>query len=157
MTQATHYFRTALGFTPIAYAGLETGLRDRASVVMQQGECSLLLTAPLHSTGPVADYVLQHGDGVKDIAFRVENVEKVFNESVRLGAQPLQEPAVLEDGTGHILKASIAAYGDVVHSFIQREGIQETFFPGYQSLKPLPVSQTGLHMIDHFAISLPSR
>src|SRR5947207_3611250 len=81
--QASHYFRTAFGFTPIAYAGLETGLRDSTSVVMQQGECSLLLTAPLHSTGPVTAYVLRHGDGVRDIAFRVENVENVFNEAVR--------------------------------------------------------------------------
>jgi 4-hydroxyphenylpyruvate dioxygenase len=122
---------------------------------MQQGDCSLLLTALLHSTGPVAEYVLQHGDGVKDIAFRVENVERVFNEAVRLGAQPLQEPVVLEDQTGRVLKASIAVYGDVVHSFIQRAGVQETFFPGYRSLKPLQAPATGLHMVDHFAISLP--
>jgi 4-hydroxyphenylpyruvate dioxygenase len=155
VTQAAHYFRTAFGFMPIAHAGLETGLRDRVSVVMQQGDCFLLLTAPLHSTGPVAEYVLQHGDGVKDIAFRVENVESVFNEVVRLGAQPLQEPTVLEDQTGRVLKATIAAYGDVMHSFIQRDGIQETFFPGYQSLKSLQAPETGVHMVDHFAISLP--
>ena len=155
LTQATHYFRTAFGFTPVAYAGLETGRRESTSIVMQQGECSLLLTAPLHSTDPIAEYVLQHGDGVKDIAFHVENVEHVFNEAVRLGAQPLQEPTVLEDHSGQILKATIAAYGDVVHSFIQREGTQETFFPGYQPLKRLQAPQTGLHMFDHFAISLP--
>ncbi len=155
VTQAVHYFRTAFGFTPVAYAGLETGLRTSTSIVMQQGECTLLLTAPLGSTGPVAEYVLQHGDGVKDIAFGVENVEEVFNKAVHLGARPLQEPTVLEDQNGQILKASIAAYGDVVHSFIQRERTQETFFPGYQPLKRLQAPQTGLHMLDHFAISLP--
>jgi 4-hydroxyphenylpyruvate dioxygenase len=155
VTQAAHYFRTAFGFTPIAHAGLETGLRDRTSMVMQQGNCSLLLTAPLHSTGPVAEYVLRHGDGVKDIAFRVENVEKVFNEAICLGAQPLQEPTVLEDHTGYVVKATIATCGDVVHSLIQRNGIQKTFFPGYQPLKPLQAPQTGLQRIDHIAISLP--
>src|SRR5438876_3466684 len=104
VTQSAHYFRTAFGFTPIAYAGLETGLRDRGSVVMRQGDCSLLLTTPLHSTGPVAEYVLQHGDGVKDIAFRVHNVEDVFNEAVRRGACPLQEPVALENEAGRVLK-----------------------------------------------------
>lgn len=155
VTQAAHYFRTAFGFTPIAYAGMETGARDSASIVMQQGECSLLLTAPLHSTGPIADYVLKHSDGVKDIAFRVENVESVFNAALHLGAQPLQEPTIHEDSAGRIVKASIAAFGDVTHSFIQREGVQETFFPGYQALKRLPAPETGLHMLDHFAVSLP--
>jgi 4-hydroxyphenylpyruvate dioxygenase len=155
VTQAAHYFRTAFGFTPIAYAGMETGVRDATSVCMQQGECTLLLTAPLHSTDSVADYVLRHGDGVKDIAFRVEQVEHAFNEAVRLGAQPVQEPTVLEDQAGRVLKATVAVYGDVVHSFIQREGKQENFLPGYQSLTPLPAPQTGLHLLDHFAISLP--
>jgi 4-hydroxyphenylpyruvate dioxygenase len=156
VTQAAHYFRTAFGFTPVAYAGLETGLRDRASIVMQQGECSLLLTAPLQATGPIAEYVLQHGDGVKDIAFRVENIEHAFGAAVRLGAQPLQEPTVLEDHDGRVLKATVAAYGDVVHSFIQREGTQETFIPGYQSLKRLAAPLARLNMLDHFAISLPT-
>lgn len=155
LTQAAHYFRTAFGFTPVAYAGLETGLRESASIVMQQGECSLLLTSPLHSNSPVANYVFQHGDGVKDIAFRVENVEEIFRAAVRLGAHPLQEPAVQEDHSGRVVKASVAAYGDVVHSFIQREGTQEAFLPGYQPLKPLQAPETGLHMLDHFAISLP--
>lgn len=155
LKQAVHYFRTAFGFTPIAYAGLETGLRDSTSVVMQQGACSLLLTSSLRSTGPIADYVSQHGDGIKDIAFRVENVENTFNAAIRLGAQPLQEPTLLEDQSGRVQKATVAAFGDVVHSFIQREGTQETFFPGYQALKRLQAPQTGFHRLDHFAISLP--
>src|SRR5437868_13567917 len=73
--QAAHYYRTAFGFTPIAYAGLETGLRDRMSYVLQLGDCYLVVTSPLSSQGPVADYISQHGDGVKDIALRVSDVE----------------------------------------------------------------------------------
>lgn len=155
VAQAAHYFRTAFGFTPIAYAGQETGLRDCTSIVLQQGACFLLLTAPLHSTGPIAEYVLRHGDGVKDIAFRVENVEDTFNAAVHLGAHPLLEPVTLEDHAGKVFKASIAAYGDVVHSFIQREGIQDAFFPAYQPLSHPRTPQASLHMVDHFAISLP--
>lgn len=155
LTQAAHYFRAAFGFTPIAYAGLETGLRDRASLVMQQGECFLLLTSPLYSTGEVADYILKHGDGVKDIAFRVKDAESVFRAAVHLGAQPLQEPTLLEDQSGRIVKATVAAYGDVVHSFIQRQDGPETFFPNYQRLKHTQAPWIGLHMFDHFAVSLP--
>lgn len=153
--QAAHYFRTAYGFTPVAYAGLETGFRDGTTVILQQGTCFLLLTAPLSASGPIADYVQRHGDGVRDIAFRVENVENIFETSLRLGAQPVQEPVVLEDGAHRIVKATVRMYGDVVHSFIQREGKQETFLPGYRMYKQLPVPSTGLHAIDHFAVSLP--
>jgi 4-hydroxyphenylpyruvate dioxygenase len=153
--QAAHYYRTSFGFKPIAYAGLETGLRDRASVILQRDECNLILTAPLSDEGPVAEYVLRHGDGVKDIAFRVENASEAFDAAVRWGAQPLAEPTLLEDKQGHIVRATVAAYGDTVHSFVQRDTFIDSFLPTYQSMQSRPVPWTGLHQIDHFAISLP--
>ncbi|HJT55669.1 MAG TPA: 4-hydroxyphenylpyruvate dioxygenase, partial [Ktedonobacteraceae bacterium] len=153
--QAAHFYRTAFGFTPVAYAGLETGLRDRTSFVMRQGECHLVLTAPLGPDGPVAEQLGRHGDGVKDVAFRVDNVAEAFTEVVRRGAHPLMEPTVLEDEMGRIIKATIAACGDTVHSFIQRDGFEGAFFPTYQAIDSAPVPGTGLSAFDHCAVSLP--
>src|SRR5215469_2413883 len=133
--QAAQYYRTAFGFTPIAYAGLETGLRDRASFLLQQDDSYLVLTAPLDSDGPVAEYVLRHGDGIKDIAFRVEDARQAFEAAVRWGAQPLLEPTRLEDEHGYIVKATVAAYGDIVHSFIQREGSSVFALPAFQKIQ----------------------
>jgi len=154
--QATHYYRTAFGFVPIAHAGLETGVRDRASVVLRQGECSLLLTAPLGSEGPVAEYIHRHGDGVNDIAFRVKDASQAFAAAVQWGAHPLLEPTAFKDETGSVVKATVAVYGDVVHSFIQRNDFAGAFFPGYQSLDSAPASEMtpDLSNIDHFAVSL---
>lgn len=153
--QSAHYYRTAFGFTPIAYAGQETGLRDQASVVLQQGESYLLLTAPLGPEGPIAEYVARHGDGVKDIAFRVEDARQAFDASVRWGARPLLEPTEFEDEHGSMIKATVAAYGDTVHSFIQRDGATAAFLPAFQETQAPAAPWTGLHLFDHFAISLP--
>lgn len=153
--QAAHYYRTAFGFVPIAYAGLETGTRDRMSIVVQRDESYFMLTAPLSSDGPIAEYVLRHGDGVKDIAFRVNDVSQAFTRAVQWGAHPLLGPTVFEDETGRVIKATVAAYGDTVHSFIKRDGFEGSFFPTFQAIESLPVPWTGLHAIDHFAISLP--
>ncbi|BCL80808.1 4-hydroxyphenylpyruvate dioxygenase [Ktedonobacteria bacterium brp13] len=153
--QAAHYYQSAFGFTPVAYAGLETGSRDRVSYVMQKDDCYFVLTAPLTSEGPIAEHVKRHGDGVKDIAFRVKDVRKIFASAVQLGASPLLEPTELEDEGGRVLKATIATYGDNVHTFIQRDGFAGTFLPAYQPLKLQQAPWTGLHTIDHFAICLP--
>lgn len=155
--QAAHYYRTAFGFVPIAYAGLETGIRDHASVVMQQGECYLVLTAPLSFDGSISQYIQLHGDGVSDIAFRVEDASQAFTGAVQWGAHPLLEPTTFEDEMGSVIKATVAAYGDTVHSFIQRNGFKGAFFPGYQILDSLPTPgiNVGLSAIDHFAVSLP--
>lgn len=153
--QAAHYYRTAFGFTPIAYAGLETGLRDRVSYVLQLGDCYLVVTSPVSSQGPVADYISQHGDGVKDIALRVSDVEKVFSIVVARGAQSVQAPAVYEDNGGRVQKATVSTLGDVVHSLVKRSDFTGLFWPRYQALKQLPVPWTGLHLYDHFALSLP--
>ena len=154
--QAAHYFRTAFGFTPIAYAGLETGVRDRMSFVMRQDKSFLVLTSPMAPDGPIAEEVMGHGDAVKDIAFRVDNAAEAFDKVVRRGARPLMEPTVLEGDTGRIIKATVASFGDTVHSFIQRDNFDSpSFFPTYQEIPRAPVPWTGLNEIDHFAVSLP--
>lgn len=155
--QAAHYYQTAFGFVPIARAGLETGVRDRASVVLRQGECHLILTAPLSSNGPISHFIQVHGDSVSDIAFRVEDASQAFTEAVRGGADPILEPTEVRDAEGSVVKATVAVYGDIVHSFIQRNDFAGTFFPGYQTLESSSGSGSapGLSAIDHFAVSLP--
>lgn len=153
--QAAHFYRTAFGFKPIAYAGLETNVRDRISFVMEQGQIRLILTSGLDPDGPISEHVRLHGDGVRDIAFAVEGAARIFEETVRHGATPVMEPAVIEDEWGSMVKATIAAYGDTVHSFIERNGYNGPFLPGYQSVKNPPRARlTGLQEIDHIAVNV---
>jgi 4-hydroxyphenylpyruvate dioxygenase len=148
--QAAHFYRTAFGFQPIAYAGLETGIRDRASFVLQQRNIRLVMTGALDPSSPIAEHVKLHGDGVKDIAFTVDNAERAFEETVKRGARPIMEPMVIEGQKGSVTKATIATYGDTVHSFIQRTTYHGTFLPKYHAIKnPPPVTSTGLVEIDH--------
>src|SRR5919199_1337328 len=100
----SHFYRTALGFTPIAYAGLETKVRDRASYVVAQGDIRLVLTGALTADSPIAEHVKRHGDSVKDIAFAVDDAEYAFEVAVKNGARPIAEPAVIEDEDGQVVK-----------------------------------------------------
>jgi 4-hydroxyphenylpyruvate dioxygenase len=151
--QTAHFFRTALGFTPVAHAGLETGISDQASFVMEQGNIRLVLTGAIALDSPIAKHVALHGDSIRDVAFRVDDVAQSFEEAVKRGAYPIQEPTSYEDSNGQIIKATIAAFGDTVHSFVQRKSYQGTFFPSYQSIPNSPrVNATGLKQIDHIAI-----
>lgn len=154
--QAAHFYRTAFGFTPVAYQGLETGARDHVSYVMEQRRIRLVLTSALSQNDPVAEHVRLHGDGVKDIAFTVPDAEGAFEATLRSGAQPVMEPTVFEDNDGKVIKATIAAYGDTVHSFIQRNDFIGTFYPGFLSIKnsPPPPISPALAAIDHVAICL---
>lgn len=153
--QAAHFYRTALGFTPVAYAGLETGVRDRMSYVMEQGDIRLLLTSPIDSTGPIAEHVLRHSDSVKDLAFEVKDAAAVFELALRSGARPVSEPTVIEDDYGQIIKATIAAYGDTVHSFVQRTSYAGAYFPNFRPIhNSFPVEPAGLLAIDHVAVGI---
>lgn len=148
--QAAHFYRTAYGFTPVAYAGLETGVRDRISFVMQQRTIRLVLTGALSPDSPIAEHVKLHGDGVKDIALEVDNVESAFAAAVARGATPLLEPTVIESKWGRVHKATIHAYGDTVHTFIQRDDYTGTFLPGYHKVVDPPKAEpTGIAAIDH--------
>jgi len=148
--QAAHFYRTTLGLTPVAYAGLETGLRDRASYLLQRRNVRFLLTAPLAPGHPIGEHVARHGDGVKDIALRVRNAAAAYEAALRNGGTGVQEPTVYEDQHGRIVKASIAAYGETLHSFIERDGYEGPFMPGFQAIAERPPApETGLAAIDH--------
>jgi len=148
--QAAHYYRTAFGFTPVAYAGLETGVRDRASFVLEQRHIRLVLTGVLGGDSPIAEHVRLHGDGVRDIAFTVDDAAGAFRATVERGAKPIMQPTVIEGQKGSVVKATIATYGDTVHSFIQRDRYHGTFLPRYHAIKnPPSVTPTGLAAVDH--------
>jgi 4-hydroxyphenylpyruvate dioxygenase len=150
--QAAHFYRTALGLRPVAYAGLETGVRDRASWVLARRNICFVLTAPLlpNPRDPVAAHIACHGDGVKDIALRVADAAAAYHEALRRGARGVQEPLATEDEHGRVVRASIATYGDTIHSFVQRDGYQGAFLPGYQPIADtMPTPETGVAAIDH--------
>jgi 4-hydroxyphenylpyruvate dioxygenase len=153
--QAAHFYRTAFGFTPIAYAGLETGVRDRTSYVVKQGDIFLMLTSALGPESRIAEHVKLHGDGIKDVALTVPDSVYAFEETVKRGARPIMEPTVYEDEEGYIIKSTVAAFGDTVHSFIHRENYEGNFFPRFLPINhPLDTRPTGLLAIDHVAVSV---
>src|SRR5262245_10219677 len=130
--QAAYFFRSALGFEMTARAGLETGVRDRASILLEQNEIRLLLTSAQGPADSIAQHVSLHGDSVKDIAFLVDDVERAFTQVVANGAKPVAEPARLQDEHGYVTRATVAAYGDTVHSFVGRDAYRGPFLQGYQ-------------------------
>src|SRR3954463_2346918 len=134
--QASAYFRALWGFTPIAYAGLETGIRDRASYVMRRDDITIVLTAPLTPDGEIAEHVRRHGDGVKDIAFAVDDVRSAFAETTKRGARPAIEPTEIDGGPdGTLRRSAVYTYGEARHSFIDRSGYHGVFAPGYRRVK----------------------
>jgi 4-hydroxyphenylpyruvate dioxygenase len=157
--QAAHYWRTAYGFKPIAYCGLETGVRDRTSIFMLQNDIRLLLTSAIDRHSPIARHVNQHGDDVKDIAFEVEDASAAYEAAVMRGAEPLMPPTVFEDDMGSMTKATISAFGDTVHSFIERKALasrdSDSYFPNFEFVRHAPSAvPTGLRQIDHVAVCL---
>lgn len=153
--QAAHFYRAMFGFRPTARAGLETGVRERLSVKMEQGNIRLVLTSGLSPDSPISRHVALHGDGVRDVAFAVHDAEASFERVVRRGARPVQEPVAHEDGHGSVVRAIIGAPGDTVHSFVERNGCAGAFLPGFQPLVDAPPAvPTGLEEIDHVAVSM---
>jgi len=149
--QAAHFYRSAFGMRLAAYSGPETGVRDTVSYVLEQGSIRFVLTAALAPEHPVADHVRRHGDGVRDIALAVADVEAAYLEATRRGARGVSPPAVLEDGGGRVKKASIAVYGDTVHTFVERRGYAGAFMPSFEAAPAAdPICRpTGLTHIDH--------
>src|SRR5436305_12982033 len=141
--QSAHFYWNVFGFVPVASLGLETGVRDHVSIVLQQGQVNLVLTAPLEASGPIAKHVHLHGDGVKDIAFRVANATVAFHRAVQWGARPVMEPTVFQDEQGCVTKATVAIYGDTTHSFIQYDHFEGVFFPGYKPIGAFSTAQVG--------------
>jgi 4-hydroxyphenylpyruvate dioxygenase len=148
--QAAHFYRTAFGFRPVAYAGPETGVVGRASYVMAQGSVRFVLTAGLAPDHPAVLHQAAHGDGVRAVAFVVDDVEAAYSSLVAHGARPVAEPVEARDADGEVITASIAAYGDTIHTFVQRASYRGAFLPGYETIDPaLRVAPTGIRALDH--------
>jgi 4-hydroxyphenylpyruvate dioxygenase len=148
--QAAYYYRLAFGMKLVAYAGPETGVRNRASYVLQQGKVRFVLTTPLRPDGEVAEHVHRHGDGVHDVALWVDDAKLSWKETTKRGARSVREPFELRDEQGVVKLASIATYGDTVHTFVERSNYHGTFMPGYRAVHEDPLARpVGLLYIDH--------
>lgn len=149
--QAAYFYREAFGFSLIAYRGPETGTRDRASYVVQQNKIRFVLTTPMQPASEIAEHIKKHGDGVKAIALEVTDAASAWHETTSRGGRSVQEPLVIEDENGRAVVASIALYGDTIHTFVERGKYRGVFLPGYRP-KPQPdalARPTGLLHIDH--------
>jgi 4-hydroxyphenylpyruvate dioxygenase len=148
--QAAFYYEQAYGFHCTAYAGPETGVRDRASYVLEQNDIRLVVTSGIRSDSDVARHAAKHGDGVKDIALRVPDAARAYREAVERGAEGVVEPHTVEDDFGKVELATIATYGDVVHTFVGRNGYEGAYLPGYAAQEPTAADDgVGLLAIDH--------
>jgi len=146
--QASFFYRKAMGFSQLAYSGLETGNRDAASYVMGQGKATLLLTTPLGPDHAAAEHIRRHGDGVHDVAFEVDDADAAFQAAVERGARPAVEPRDLRDDHGAIRHAAIHAYGETLHSFISHKGYAGPFLPGFRSAE-VAAEEVGILRVDH--------
>ena len=146
--QAAAYYRALWGFTPVAYAGLETGVRDRASYVMVQNGIRFVFTAPLSPDGELAEHVRRHGDGVHDIAFAVDDTASAWRETTSRGARSAQEPTELTGEKGVLRRSAIHTYGEVLHSFVDRRDYHGTFAPGYRRIARSPAAATGQQLLE---------
>lgn len=148
--QSSIYYRAAFGYKLIGYRGPETGVRDRASYLLQQDKIRIVLTSPLSPEGPIAEHVKKHGDGVKDLAFWVDDARTAWAAAVERGARSVQEPTVLKDENGEVVIAAIATYGETIHSIVERKNYKGFFLPGFvpktSEFEPGPV---GLKYVDH--------
>jgi 4-hydroxyphenylpyruvate dioxygenase len=149
--QAAYFYENALGFTRIAYAGPETGVRDRASYVIGQGEIRFVLTSALREDHEISRHVVRHGDGVKDIALTVPDAREAYRQAVQRGARGVVEPHTVEDEFGTIELSAIATYGDTIHSFVNRGGYEGPYLPGYKAVAANGQANqaVGLLAIDH--------
>jgi len=149
--QAAHYYRTAFGFQLAAYRGPETGVRDRASYLVVQNKIRFVLTTALDPDHPVSEHVRLHGDGVHDIALWVDDAEAAWSATVDRGARSVRPPETLRDDNGEVRLASIAIYGDTIHSFVERHKYRGVFLPGFQAVavEDKLAHPAGLKHVDH--------
>ena len=148
--QAAHFYKTAFGFQSLAYAGPETGIKDRASYAIRQNKLTLVLTTPLKSGNAIADHIYKHGDGVKVLALRVDDARSAFEETTKRGGKPYMLPTALTDNDGELVMSGIHTYGDTVHLFIERKNYNGIFMPGYREWKSdYNPAETGLLYVDH--------
>jgi len=148
--QAAYYYITAWGFQPLAYCGLETGVKDRVSYVLQQDKIRLVLTSALQPDGPVNAHVNAHGDGVKVIALWVDDATKSWEETTTRGAVSCMSPETHVDANGSAVLSGIHTYGETLHLFVERKNYNGVFLPGYKAWNPdYKAPEVGLKFIDH--------
>ncbi len=148
--QAAHFYRGAFGFRLVAYRGPETGVRDSASYLLEQNKLRFVFTSSLGPDGEIARHVQTHGDGVRDIAFWVDDAQDAFRKAVERGATAARQPAVLHDDAGDVVIAAIRTYGDTIHSIVERRNYAGRFMPGFVDVTSPYVPQgTGLQYVDH--------
>ncbi|MBL7950390.1 MAG: 4-hydroxyphenylpyruvate dioxygenase [Flavobacteriales bacterium] len=153
--QSAHYYKTAWGFQSLAYAGLETGVKDRTSYVLVQDKIRLVLTTPLTQEHEINDHLRKHGDGVKEIALWVDDARKAYQETTSRGAISHFEPRVEKDADGEVVKSAIKLYGDTVHVFVERKNYKGTFLPGFREWKSAyNPTTTGLKYVDHMVANV---
>ena len=149
--QAAYYFRNAFGFAETAYSGLETGRRDRVSHVLEQGRIRLVFTGTLLGSDDIAAHHALHGDGVHKIALSVPDAAAAYEHAVGHGARGIMTPHWVEDEHGKVQLSSVATYGETQHLFVQREGYEGAFLPGYERRSEATTNppDSGLFAIDH--------
>lgn len=148
--QYAYYLSSAFGFQVVAYSGMETGVRDRSSYVLVQGDCRLVVTGALGPDSAIADFVKLHGDGVKKIAFEVDNAADSYKAATSRGATPIHDVEETQDEHGVVRISAVGTYGDTIHSFVERENYDGIFLPGYIAIdNPFPCQGKGLLAIDH--------
>jgi 4-hydroxyphenylpyruvate dioxygenase len=153
--QASHYYRAAFGFQLVGYRGPETGVRDRASYLLQQDKIRFVLTTPIRpdlsdEARIVADHIYRHGDGVRDLALWVDDARDAYDKAIERGAVSVQEPTVLRDDDGEIVIAAIRTYGETIHSLVERRGYRGLFMPGFRAVRPhYQPEPVGLKYVDH--------
>ena len=146
--QAAFYYRKAFGYNQTAYSGLETGDREKASYVLEQGRVRMVFSTPLNGNNELAEHIRRHGDGVKDIAFHVDDAKACYEACIARGAKSAREPETLSDENGSVTKASIFTYGETLHSFISHDDYNGPFLPGFIE-KKVEGEDVGLKYIDH--------
>lgn len=148
--QAAHYYKTAFGFQELAYAGLETGSRDKCSYVLVQDKIRLVLTTPFDPESEISHHIRKHGDGVKVIALWVDDARAAYAETTKRGAKSYLEPEILKDAYGEIVRAGIHTYGETIHMFMERKNYKGLFMPGFEKwTSEYHPTSTGLKYIDH--------
>jgi 4-hydroxyphenylpyruvate dioxygenase len=148
--QAAHFYKTAFGFQSLAYAGPETGIKDKVSYAVRQHKLTFVFTTALRTDNEIAQHVYQHGDGIKFLALKVNDAADAWKQTTQRGGKSYSEPTVLEDANGKVVVSGIHTYGDTVHLFIERTDYQGVFLPGFKKWESAyNPSDTGLLYVDH--------
>ncbi len=148
--QAAHFYKTAFGFQSLAYAGPETGVKDKVSYVIRQNKLTFVLTTPLRTNNEIADHIYKHGDAVKVLALKVDDATSAWEETTKRGGKSYLQPTILKDDTGEVVLSGIHTYGETVHLFVERKNYTGPFMPGFREWKSnYNPTSTGLLYVDH--------